>query len=75
MIKIIFGIIIGIVVMYFIYEFIMLLYKATQRYNETKKEEQKAKEDLWRKNLEVDRLKNILEYEKKNKNEMRRKRK
>lgn len=67
MIKIIFGIIIGVVVMYFVYELIMLLSKLATKTNEAKQKANETQEELWRKNLEIDRLKNVLDYELKKK--------
>ena len=63
MIKIIFGVIIGVVVMYFVYELIMLLSKLARNSTDSKEKEQAVKDELWRKNLEIERLKNVLDYE------------
>ena len=63
MIKIIFGIVIGVVVMYFVYELIMLLSKLARNSINSKEKEQEVKDELWRKNLEIERLKNVLDYE------------
>ena len=69
MIKIIFGVIIGVVVMYFVYELIMLLSKLARNSTDSKEKEQAVKDELWRKNLEIERLKNVLDYELKKKDE------
>ena len=73
MIKIIFGVIIGVVVMYFVYELIMLLSKLARNSINSKEKEQEVKDELWRKNLEIERLKNVLDYELKKKNERQKK--